>query len=160
MTGIMLAVFLGWAGGYRFYKGQTKMGIIYLFTCGLFGIGWIIDVITAIKEQEKHNRSISSGFAMTSKVVGTFAECRKNESVKRKQVIKNLHVGSPLVLETAYFEGKPFFLVVDPSSGLDIGALPKENSGFLKGRFPSASFKATLTDTDPDNPVIDIEVAR
>lgn len=157
MFGLIMAIFLGWAGGYQFYKNRTGMGILYLFTCGLCGVGWVLDIISAVKEY-KNPKNKNSG--MISNVVGTFAECRKNESVKRKDVIKNLSPNCPLVLETAFWEGKPFFLVVDPESGLDIGALPKENSGFLKNTYPNASFKATLMEKDLDNPVIDIEVIR
>ncbi|MGN1133499.1 MAG: NINE protein [Oscillospiraceae bacterium] len=34
--------------GHKFYEGKTKMGLVYLFTCGLFGIGWLIDLIVLI----------------------------------------------------------------------------------------------------------------
>lgn len=32
--------------GHKFYEGKFGMGIVYLFTVGLFGIGWIIDIIS------------------------------------------------------------------------------------------------------------------
>ncbi len=32
--------------GHKFYEGKVGMGILYLCTLGLFGIGWIIDIIT------------------------------------------------------------------------------------------------------------------
>lgn len=32
--------------GHKFYEGKPGMGILYFFTLGLFGIGWIIDIIT------------------------------------------------------------------------------------------------------------------
>lgn len=32
--------------GHKFYEGQIGMGLIYLFTAGLFGVGWIIDIIS------------------------------------------------------------------------------------------------------------------
>lgn len=32
--------------GHKFYEGKTGMGILYLCTMGLFGIGWIIDIVT------------------------------------------------------------------------------------------------------------------
>ena len=50
MAGLFLGVFFGWAGGYRFYKKQIGLGILYLFTFGLFGIGWIIDAVLAVRE--------------------------------------------------------------------------------------------------------------
>lgn len=32
--------------GHKFYEGKIGMGILYLCTVGLFGIGWIIDLIS------------------------------------------------------------------------------------------------------------------
>lgn len=40
-----LCLLLGYFGVHKFYEGNTKMGIIYLCTVGLFGIGWIMDMI-------------------------------------------------------------------------------------------------------------------
>ena len=37
--------FLGLFGAHYFYVGKTGMGFLYLFTAGLFGIGWIVDLI-------------------------------------------------------------------------------------------------------------------
>lgn len=31
--------------GHKFYEGKTGLGILYLFTLGLFFIGWIVDII-------------------------------------------------------------------------------------------------------------------
>ena len=40
-----LCLFLGYFGAHKFYEGRIGMGILYLFTFGLFGIGWIVDTI-------------------------------------------------------------------------------------------------------------------
>lgn len=36
--------------GHKFYEGKVFMGILYLCTVGLFGIGWIIDLISILKK--------------------------------------------------------------------------------------------------------------
>ena len=40
----------GYIGLHKFYEGKTGMGILYLCTGGLCGIGWIIDCITIAKK--------------------------------------------------------------------------------------------------------------
>lgn len=42
---LVLCIFFGYFGVHRFYVGKIKSGILYLFTLGLFGIGWIYDII-------------------------------------------------------------------------------------------------------------------
>ena len=49
-----ITFFFGAAGVHKFIKGQIGMGVLYLFTCGLFGIGWLHDVIkSAIRLTQK-----------------------------------------------------------------------------------------------------------
>lgn len=47
-TSFFLCLFLGFLGAHKFYEGKTGMGILYIFTCGLFGIGWIVDIIAIL----------------------------------------------------------------------------------------------------------------
>lgn len=44
-TTLLIAIFFGWIGMHRFYVGKTKTGLLYLFTLGLLGVGWGIDLI-------------------------------------------------------------------------------------------------------------------
>ena len=42
---LLIVVFGGPFGIHKFIKGDIKMGVLYLFTAGLFGIGWIVDIV-------------------------------------------------------------------------------------------------------------------
>ena len=44
-TAFFLCFFLGYLGIHRFYVGKSGTGIIWLFTAGLFGIGWVVDLL-------------------------------------------------------------------------------------------------------------------
>ncbi len=50
MVTFLLTIIFGWAGFYRFKKGQIGLGIVYLFTLGLFYIGWIVDVVCTLRD--------------------------------------------------------------------------------------------------------------
>ena len=42
---LLLCWFLGILGAHLFYVGRWKKGLVYLFTGGIFGFGWLIDLI-------------------------------------------------------------------------------------------------------------------
>ncbi len=55
-----LCLFLGVLGVHRFYVGKAGTGILWLYSCGLFGIGWIADCISILKGsfQDKFGQSL------------------------------------------------------------------------------------------------------
>lgn len=42
---LLLCIFFGAFGVHRFYEGKMLTGFIYLFTFGVFGLGWLFDII-------------------------------------------------------------------------------------------------------------------
>ena len=61
---MILCICFGYLGIHKFYEGNTKVGLIYLFTLGLFGIGWIIDIFVlgkklVLKYKKNNNLVIS-----------------------------------------------------------------------------------------------------
>lgn len=47
-TAFLLCFFLGFFGAHKFYEGKAGMGILYIFTMGLLGIGWFVDMIVIL----------------------------------------------------------------------------------------------------------------
>ncbi len=47
---ILLTLFLDplWQGIRRIMKGRVLLGVIWIFTAGLIGIGWIIDLVCVL----------------------------------------------------------------------------------------------------------------
>lgn len=48
MIPLIVTVLLGWLGIHWFISGRIGMGLLYMFTFGLFGIGWFVDIIKQI----------------------------------------------------------------------------------------------------------------
>ena len=42
---LLLCFLLGYVGAHRFYVGKTASGVVWLLTCGFFGIGAIVDFL-------------------------------------------------------------------------------------------------------------------
>lgn len=52
----ILLAFLGLLGVHRMYMGKWITGLIYLFTLGLFGLGWLYDLWTLNSQIDERNR--------------------------------------------------------------------------------------------------------
>ena len=60
-TNFIITLLGGFLGIHKFVQKKTKLGFLYLFTLGLFGIGWIVDVVIAfiaLKNESTEDSSI------------------------------------------------------------------------------------------------------
>ena len=54
-TALLLWLCLGVVGGHKYYEGKVGMGLLYTFTAGLGGIGWIIDFFYLISKPKYYS---------------------------------------------------------------------------------------------------------
>ena len=60
LIGYLLWIF-GFTGAHRFYFGKTVSGIVWFFTFGLLGIGWLIDVFLIPAMDEEADSRFTEG---------------------------------------------------------------------------------------------------
>jgi TM2 domain-containing membrane protein YozV len=54
-TAYLLWFFLGIFGAHKFYLEKTGIGILYLLSGGLLGVGWVIDLFTLGMQVDSYN---------------------------------------------------------------------------------------------------------
>ena len=52
---------IGFTGAHRFYYGKPLTGILWFFTCGLCGVGWIVDAFLIPSMNDEANRNFRFG---------------------------------------------------------------------------------------------------
>jgi len=59
-VGYILWIF-GFTGAHRFYYGKTKTGVLWFFTGGLLGVGWLIDLFLIPRMDRQADKRFSVG---------------------------------------------------------------------------------------------------
>lgn len=49
-----LCLLFGYFGVHKFYEGKIGMGLLYLFTIGLFGFGWFVDIFLILGKENPY----------------------------------------------------------------------------------------------------------
>ena len=81
-TAYLLWLFLGFMGAHRFYLGRMGTGLVYLFTGGVFGLGWLVDMFRIPSlVRESNLRQRYHEVLMEDAVVPAAS---KRESIERK----------------------------------------------------------------------------
>lgn len=79
----LLLLFLGAFGAHKFYLNKIGMGIVYLCTFGILGIGVLIDLFTLGSQVDNYNALFMARSAMTM------------NSTQNQQVVVNVTAPAP-----------------------------------------------------------------
>lgn len=97
LTAYLLWFFLGFWGAHKFYLNKTGMGILYLFTFGIFGVGWFIDLFTLGGQVDTYNALFGRQFGSSNQNVNTnhivvnVPDSNKNNSKSISNQLHKLH---------------------------------------------------------------------
>lgn len=80
---VLLTTVLGWSGAHHFYNKRYFLGVLYLFTFGLFTIGWIVDIFKLL-----HKSIIGQDAAPTPTPPSSYTDCGYTSTEKH-------HVAGP-----------------------------------------------------------------
>ena len=50
-----LCLFFGVLGIHKFYEGRVLLGLLYIFTVGLFGVGVVIDLVVLFFKPRRYH---------------------------------------------------------------------------------------------------------
>ncbi|WP_295711721.1 NINE protein [Mucilaginibacter sp.] len=81
-TAYILWFFFGVIGVHKFYLNKTGMGILYFFTLGLFGIGWIIDLFTLGSQVDTYNALFGRTFSANNNINNIVVNVPASHGVK------------------------------------------------------------------------------
>ncbi len=167
MSEFIITLLFGWLGVHKFIQKKYGLGILYFFTLGLFGIGWLIDTITAFMRMTNGNHQISeikqsnvsSGDVRSSGkqliksfdtvIVGTFAKSSKYPDEKREDQIFRIRKNAKLDLEFWRYKGDPAYYVCD--CGTDVGCIRAELAKIIYDEYNDCEFVVTALEKVMDN---------
>lgn len=136
----LVTLFLGPFGVHKFLQHQTGIGFVYLFTCGLFGIGWLVDIVKAAsacfghrdrpqKQTGEYTEEIffAVGMYYYQEAIGKLA-VRNPDWKQTNKALLNAGKGQQKIFRYNYIH-KPVYLVPEPENPHDDNAVYVQVAG-------------------------------
>lgn len=68
-TFFIITLLFGWCGAHKFIQKKCGMGLLYLVTFGLFGLGWAVDCFRALLPVLRHKNGAPAASAQHDNIV-------------------------------------------------------------------------------------------
>lgn len=140
---LIITILFGWSGVHRFIDKKIGTGILYLFTFGLFGVGWIVDIVSAIKtcadirikSDSANEVYFVAGVYYHKDDVNSLAKENWRYKLSPEKIIRDGKAGTKIY--QYYFNNSPVMLVPEPDNEYDSCAIAVLIDGIKVGYIPS-----------------------
>jgi hypothetical protein len=155
MTHLLLTIFLGWTGYARFRKGQIGLGVLWFFTVGCFTVGWIIDIIDAVKEMNKPAPAAAPNVRVDFKLVEVLSDFytkvvgvtfKNADGSDRQEVVSKCHRGQELFLKPCFTKEYPEAIGVFTADGKQLGNVKADLAHEILTKYPDNPMKIEIED--------------
>nr|DAF83521.1 MAG TPA: TM2 domain [Caudoviricetes sp.] len=158
----VLCLFFGMYGIHKFYQKKIGLGILYLFTLGIFGFGWLVDaillLIDLIKPENVQAPDLTQPSELQGNVVREQSPVTEKPKRSRKTALICALAGIPVVIialiviigSTGSSEPKKEPLKIDSTTAPQNYTITTEPATTTIAPLPSATTKSvTTTQTKP-----------
>lgn len=105
----LICFFFGVFGVHKFIEGKIGMGILYLLTFGLFGIGWIIDIARYLSPVQEEETITTISYVRKPTISESVEEVRNLSQADKIAMLESYIVHSPGINlsngEVCYYAG-------------------------------------------------------
>lgn len=146
----VLCLFLGYLGIHKFYEGKIGLGVLYLFTFGLFGIGWLIDICISLKNlinssSNKNSNSTSTSSYRTWVIRATGVTFNNEDGSSRQNLISSLNVGELVKLSPYKYKEEDAIYILNSKNKI-LGNIPVEYATEITNKLHSNIIEKTIVE--------------
>ena len=156
----IVCLLFGWLGIHKFMEKKIGMGFLYLFTLGLFGIGWLVDIVRYFWRTIRHGKvfgKIAAGVLGALVILGLAAggsdEAPTDQPEIQMTTAPTAIVEATATAEPTVFSGPTATIAptTEPTATVEPTAAPTEEPTESPTEKPTAvPTKKPMSDSDED----------